>query len=66
MFEAFYLRGDDRDKFSNYSTNFTLDDMGIWAEDAQTILQFLNLTTNFRIRYLVEHKLPSEHIFIND
>lgn len=66
MFEAFYLRGENRDRFSIYSTNFTLDDMGVWEEDDQTILEFMNLTTTFRIKYLVEHKLPSEHLFIND
>lgn len=65
-FEAFYLRGEDRDQFANFNSNFTQEYIGIWGEPPEKIADFLNKTTNFRLIYEVEHKLPTEQFFIHD
>ncbi|CAI2359815.1 unnamed protein product [Moneuplotes crassus] len=66
QFESFYLRRDGRERFGDMNTNFTKDYIGIWQEDEDSIAQFLNKTTHFRLIYEIEHKLPTEELFIHD
>lgn len=66
MFEAFFLRGENRQEHSKLNMNFTLDDRGIFDKSQDEIRSFLNHTTNFRLRYLLEHQLHTEKTFIND
>lgn len=66
IFEAFFLRGDDRKQFYDVTHNLTNEDFGIWDQPYTEIQSFLNKTTNFRLTYYIEHPLPSEHLFVND
>lgn len=66
MFEAFYLRGENREQAARLSTNFTTDDIGIFGQNNETFLDFMNVVTNFRLTYLIEHPIPHENLFIND
>jgi hypothetical protein len=66
MFESFYLRGTERNPFAQYSTNFTVGDYGVWGQGFDEIRSFLNQTTAFKMKYLIEHKITHESLFIND
>mmetsp|Transcript_31 Transcript_31/g.26 ORF Transcript_31/g.26 Transcript_31/m.26 type:complete len:153 (-) Transcript_31:1438-1896(-) len=59
LLEVYFIRGDRRDYFPDINFNLTTTDLGPFELEGGDLRHFLSNLTEFRITYLLKHKIPS-------
>ena len=66
LFESYFVRNKDRQLYNLTTTNLTQRDYGIWSESENEIRDFVGNVTNFRLTYMLEHDIYTNHVIILD